>query len=277
MINTTLNNIDPNNIDPNNASPRNTDPSPQKPPTTRAAINRANAQHSTGPRTAAGKAISRLNALRHTLCSQTVVSTRANLRAYERYRKRWFQDLQPKGIIEVQLVQTLADCGWRLNCARAYEANLLTVGSQEPAAHVKLETDDPEVEFALTTAKAYSVQEKALSSMSRHEARVSREFHQALTTIRAIQAERREQERQEMIEAARLYKLHQEMRQVAQRAVAGGTSEPTTPYDATKDGFVLATEEIETYISRQERKAAALEAESRRSGQQKPLLVRCKT
>jgi hypothetical protein len=108
------------------------------PPTDRAAINRENARHSTGPRTPAGKDISRLNAMRHTLCSQTVVSTRHNLLAYQRFRKRFLDDLQPKGIIEAQLVQTLADSSWRLNCARAYETNLLTLGAEEQAASIKV-------------------------------------------------------------------------------------------------------------------------------------------
>ena len=36
-------------------------------------INRANAQHSTGPKTVAGKQVSSLNALRHGLTSQIVV------------------------------------------------------------------------------------------------------------------------------------------------------------------------------------------------------------
>jgi len=41
--------------------------------TNRAAVNKANAQHSTGPRTEAGKQRSKLNAFRHGLTGQTVV------------------------------------------------------------------------------------------------------------------------------------------------------------------------------------------------------------
>jgi len=59
------------------------------------------------PRTDQDKAISRLNAIRHTLCSQTVVSSKNNLSAYAAFQKRFFDDLQPVGIIEVQLTQTL--------------------------------------------------------------------------------------------------------------------------------------------------------------------------
>src|SRR5205807_8815736 len=101
-----------------------------KSPADRAAINRINARLSTGPRTDKGKASSRLNALRHTLCSQTVVSSNNNIVAYVNFQKRFFDDLQPKGIIEEQLVQTLTDCSWRLNCARIYETSLITLGTQ---------------------------------------------------------------------------------------------------------------------------------------------------
>src|SRR5437868_8426974 len=205
-------------------------------PIDRAAINRQNASHSTGPRTPEGKEASRLNAMRHTLCSQTVVSTKANLVAYARFRKRFFEDLQPKGIIEVQLTQTLADCSWRLNCARAYETNLLTLGADEQAQTIQV--DDAEIHYALATAKAYRDQVRALASISMREQRVSREPHRSLKELREIQAARREQERRDKIEAARLYQLHNELQQAAPNAA----TQPATRYDATQDGFVLANE-----------------------------------
>jgi hypothetical protein len=232
-------------------------------PTDRAAINRENARRSTGPRTPAGKDISRLNAMRHTFCGQTVVSSKNNLVAYGRFRKRFLDDLQPKGIIEVQLVQTLADCGRRLNCARAYETNLLTLGAEEQAASIKVE--DPEIHSALATAKSYRAQSGALASISMHEQRVSREFHRTLKELRELQAARCEHERCQKIEAARLYKLHNELQQAAQCAAPGATNEPRSPYDATEDGFVLANDEIETYIRREDRRTAARKAEFRRS------------
>src|SRR5438105_6023514 len=181
--------------------------------------------------------------MRHTLCSQTVLSTKSNLIAYARFRKRFFDDLQPKGIIEVQLTQTLADCSWRLNCARAYETNLLTLGAEEQLASIKLDDDDPEIHSALVTAKSYRAQANALASISMHEQRVSREFHRSLKELREIQSARREQERRDKIEAARLYQLHHEL----QKAAPNATTEPATPYDASQDGFVLANEEIATY------------------------------
>src|SRR5260370_5029456 len=100
----------------NQARMSNTDP----PITDRAAINRENARRSTGPKTPEGKAVSRLNAITHTLCSQTVVSTKSNLIAYAGFRKRFFDDLQPNGSIEEQLHQTLPDSYRLLSSASAY-------------------------------------------------------------------------------------------------------------------------------------------------------------
>ena len=94
-----------------------------------------------------------------------------------------------------------------------------------------------------------------------HEQRVSREFHRSLKELREIQSARREQERSDKIEAARLYQLHNEL----QKAAPNATSEPATPYDASQDGFVLANEEIETYVRREDRRTAARKAEIRRS------------
>jgi hypothetical protein len=219
----------------------------------RAAINRENARFSTGPRTDKGKAVSRLNAIRHTLCSQTVVSSKNNLNAYALFQKRFFDDLQPQGIVEVQLTQTLADCSWRLNCARAYETNLITLGTEEQAKTI--EVDDAEIHYALATAKAYRDQVRALAAISMHEQRVSREFHRSLKELREVQSVRCEEERLQKIEAARLYKLHTELQ----------TNEPTTPYNPTQDGFVLTNKEIETYIRREDRRTAARKAELRRS------------
>src|SRR6266849_11043033 len=81
----------------------------------RIARNRENASHSTGPKTEAGKQRSSLNALRHGLTGHTIVLPSEDLAAYQRFTKRFFDDLKPQGILEEQLVQTLADTSWRLN------------------------------------------------------------------------------------------------------------------------------------------------------------------
>src|SRR5215471_8902265 len=80
----------------------------------RAAINRANSQHSTGPRTEAGKQRSSLNAITHGLTAQSPVLPSEDPVAYERYKQALLDEYQPKGPTEQDLVDDLAGTGWRL-------------------------------------------------------------------------------------------------------------------------------------------------------------------
>ena len=228
-------------------------------PRDRAAINRENARHSTGPRTPEGKKRASLNAMRHGLTGQTIVSPKDDLSSYLDFTQRFHNDLQPKGAIESQLVQTIADNSWRLNRARVYENNMLTIGFEEQSGSIGIE--DPEIVRALATAKAYRSQAEAFDGISRHEERVSRQFDRALKQLADLQAPRRELEQQQIEQAASLYKRHNEL----QRAAPAMPNEPRSPYDATRDGFVFANEEIEASIGRQDRRTAARRADLRRS------------
>jgi hypothetical protein len=234
-----------------------------KSPTDRAAINRENARRGVpfgpGPRTPEGKKRASLNAMRHGLTGQTIVSPKDDLSAYLRFTRRFYDDLQPKGAIETQLVQTIADNSWRLNRARVYENNLLTIGFDEQSDSIDVE--DAEIHRALATAKAYRAQAQSLAAISMHEQRVSRQFDRALKQLGELQTTRRKQEQQQIEQAARLYKLHNER----QQAAPATANEPRSPYDATEDGFVFVNEEIETHIRRQERRTAARKAELWRS------------
>src|ERR1700722_9060572 len=97
----------------------------------RAAINKANAQHSTGPRTAAGKQRSSLNAWRHGLTGQTVILPTEDHSAYERHSQSFLDEYHPQGATETQLAQSLIDTSWRLNRAAALETNLFSLGIAE--------------------------------------------------------------------------------------------------------------------------------------------------
>src|SRR6202521_4976279 len=97
----------------------------------RTARNRANASHSTGPKTEAGKKRSSLNAYRHGLTGQTIILPAEDLDAYRAFTRTFFDDYKPVGISENQLVQSLADTSWRLNRAAALENNLVGLGFDE--------------------------------------------------------------------------------------------------------------------------------------------------
>ena len=220
-------------------------------PIDRAEINRQNAQHSTGPRTEHGKRRSSLNALRHGLTGQVVVLPYEDLKAYENFTKGFHREFEPEGVVETQLVQTVADDYWRLNRAKAMENNLYTLGLQEQAE--RFENNRDQVRDALGAAAALRENTKALATLSMHQNRINRSIEKNMAMLRQLQAERRAHRRDEMVAAAKLYTHHQE--QTAKSKNPNG--QPPTPYNPTQDGFVFSTDQIQTHIERQQRREAA--------------------
>ena len=208
----------------------------------RTAINRANAGKSTGPRTAAGKQRSSLNALRHGLTGQTVVLPTEDLTAYQRHSQSFLDEYQPKGASETQLVQSLIDLSWRLNRAAAAETNLLTLGITEHAAQFR--TEHPEAQDALAIAMAFREHNRALANISMYCQRYHRMFERSLAQLTELQEKRRLKERSELTDAAELLKMHKD---------------DGLPYNPAQDGFVFTNEEIEAYIERHERLDQALD------------------
>jgi len=72
-------------------------------------INRENAKHSTGPRTAAGKRRSSQNALRHGLAAQSVVVPAEDEAQYQQLCGKFFDEYKPATATEATMVQLLAD------------------------------------------------------------------------------------------------------------------------------------------------------------------------
>src|ERR1700693_6029017 len=126
-------------------------------------INRANAQHSTGPKTEAGKKQSSLNALRHGLTGQIVVMPTEDLQAYQSHLNSFNDEYDPQGATEAHLVQALADASWRLNRVAALETNLLSLAA----------VGDPLAD-AMAIAASLESQSKALANLSMHSQRLSR-------------------------------------------------------------------------------------------------------
>ena len=97
--------------------------------------NRANAQHSTGPRSAAGKQRSALNALTHGLTARTAVLPAEDPAAYQQHHRQFHDEYRPATPTETQLVHELADTSWRMNRIPLLEADVLS-RAQIGRAHV---------------------------------------------------------------------------------------------------------------------------------------------
>ena len=94
--------------------------------TDRAAINRRNAQHSTGPKTPAGKSRSRFNALKHGRRALTLILPGEDPDAFQGRLDAWTADLQPRNDLEQDLVVRAATITWQLDRADRAEAARLT-------------------------------------------------------------------------------------------------------------------------------------------------------
>jgi hypothetical protein len=74
------------------------------------AANRANAQLSTGPKTAEGKATASLNAVKTALTGRTVLLPTDDAAEYERHIRAYQDELNPVGQRESDLVKDCANC-----------------------------------------------------------------------------------------------------------------------------------------------------------------------
>ena len=95
------------------------------------AANRANALHSTGPRTQNGKDLVRFNAFRHGLLAQDVVLPGEDGDAFEDLLNQVRANLSPVGPIEEFLVNRVANAMWRLKRLARAETALLHSRVQE--------------------------------------------------------------------------------------------------------------------------------------------------
>jgi len=211
----------------------------------RAEVNRANAQKSTGPRTAAGKQRSKLNALRHGLTGHTIVLPTDDQAAYQRHSQSFLDEYRPQGATESQLVQSVTDISWQLNRAAAVETNLFSLGITESEDRIR--ASHPDAETALAMALTYREHNRAFANIGIYRQRLAREFERTLILLRQIQAERRANEERQLDNAAKILKMHQDA---------------NLPYQPAQDGFVFSKTEIEAYIEREERWQQADEHES---------------
>ena len=183
--------------------------------------NRANAQHSTGPRTDAGKLASSRNSLRHGLCAKQIVLPGEDPAEYDALRQELHEDYAPVNTAEASIVDQIAQHTWRLQRVRRAETviwgRLMHKGESDGAMARALTEDN----------------EGRLEKIRRYEVTIERSYHRAIEQLRKLQKDRRTAER---AEAPRVPTLVFE--QVAPPPCSGGfVSQP-----AAAAGFVSQTE-----------------------------------
>jgi len=185
------------------------DPQPGR----RAAANRANARHSTGPRTAQGKINASRNAVTHGLTSRTALLVTEDLETFKKHCQQFRDEYKPATPTEQQLTQELADTSWRLNRIPLLEAELLNRAS------------DPRSGSNFDIVDAH----KLLAMLGLHGQRLSRQFQKTVERLTFIQAERRHLRDMDLARAARRLQY---------------CKNEGTQYDPADDGFVFSIPEI---------------------------------
>ena len=144
--------------------------------------NRANSQHSTGPRTLDGKQRSSLNAVRHGLTGQMIVMPHEDMQAYLAHCDGFLAEWKPAGVTETHMVQSIADSQWRLHRAHAHQLNA-----------------DPSDDLSL-------------DRISRYTSRIQRDLHSSIKLLMSLQSQRKAREQKDLEEAGMLQKYF-EMKQ----------------------------------------------------------------
>src|SRR3954454_23858369 len=95
------------------------------------AANRRNARTSTGPKTEAGKAIARVNAVKHGGLAVTLVLPEIErLDEWEAHLAGTLASLAPVGHLETALAERVALLLWRMNRVARFEREMIAVGQE---------------------------------------------------------------------------------------------------------------------------------------------------
>jgi len=191
--------------------------------TNRAAINRENSKHSTGPVTPEGKARSSQNALKHGMTAKAIVLPGEDPGAYQRHVDSFMDQFKTDNPAELAQVQNLADTSW-------HQAR---IGRPETILFSQFDEH-----------KSLDSQMRALSAISMHRHRLSRDFDRTLKELKQAQQDRINQHHVHLDKATLLYSLDEDQ---------------GIEYDPSVDGFVFSKKEVETLKLRKQRLYAAVQ------------------
>ncbi len=167
------------------------EPTPRPVSDAQLAANRANAQKSTGPVSATGRAKSSLNAVKTGLTGQTVLLSSDDAVAYQSHLDRHFTRYAPANDEEHTLVQMIADAEWRVLRIPALEASIHAVGRRK-FADLHPEETDPAVRDALIQGEILLAYRRDLSNLALQERRLRNQHKADLAKLQALQTERLE-------------------------------------------------------------------------------------
>jgi len=146
--------------------------------------NRQNARKSTGPKTPAGRAAVRLNALKHGLTARHSLLDDENRREFNQLRDAWLEHYSPATPAQLALLETTLYALWRLRRCRRLEAGYSEFRFPDLSRDFE---ERFEGDFSSSARLAHVLYRDASSqtllNLSRHEARLYRVFQRSLREL----------------------------------------------------------------------------------------------
>jgi hypothetical protein len=158
----------------------------------RAAANAANAGHSTGPTSQAGKEHSKFNALKSGIFARTVVLPHEDQAAYEAIGAYLNEQWKPSTETQREIVLTIQNTTWRLNRVVELESSLYAISAQQQTESIaeQFPDQDPSALAALARAAGYLANLRAFDQLSRQEGRLQRALDRAKKEIILLVSQR---------------------------------------------------------------------------------------
>jgi hypothetical protein len=193
------------------------------------AANRANAQHSTGATSEAGKKKVSQNALKTGLTGRQVLLPTEDGALYEAMVRDYQNHFNPVGPEEIALVQSIVDVRWRLDRFPGLESALLDLGR-----HKMLET---EPKLAGNPGPVLEMQirshlEKKFRNLELQENRLVRRRERETKELRELQAIRKAAEQDK-----------------AKEKPAETAAKPNAASAAASNGFVFSSSQLADYLA----------------------------
>jgi hypothetical protein len=158
------------------------------------AANRRNAQHSTGPCTAAGKSVSRFNALKHGINAKEQIMFGETEEDLLHLTAEYQEQYQPANPTERLLVDTLINNEWRLRRLRCTEAELwqseseLVILRKLDEREAQDEDEEPREPVDVTAGETFTQGLKSFIHVQRVINHCERNLHRALKELQRLQA-----------------------------------------------------------------------------------------
>ena len=167
--------------------------------------NRTNAKRSTGPKTVAGKALSRMNAHKHGLTAETIVIGDEDPRTFDMLRAELEEEYNPRPGIESELVERLAVLMWRMRRIPIFEATLIELRREDVASQKRrypnLEDEARKETPYENTVIAFQNSQQTLGTLVRYEAALMNAFNRTLQQLLFLQDRRaRDEDESQVVE-----------------------------------------------------------------------------